>query len=64
MINKYSINKLLNIHYGLNKPTKFNKGIIIKGDRSWVFTQIAREMNKLFFYMNLNLINKKLFVLY
>jgi len=59
MINKYSINKLLNFKYNLINKEKQKKGIIIKSDGSWVFNQISRELNKLFFYMNLNIINKK-----
>tara|TARA_Y100000590_G_scaffold465642_1_gene638506 strand:- start:10 stop:1095 length:1086 start_codon:yes stop_codon:yes gene_type:complete len=58
MINKYAINKFLNLKYNFLNSHHKKKGIIIKGDGSWVFNQIVRELNRLFFYMNLNIINK------
>ncbi len=58
MINKYTIDKFLNFQYKFSNLNHKNKGIIIKGDGSWVFNQISRELNRLFFYMNLNIINK------
>ena len=58
MIDRYKINKLLKVHYSFFKNDRNKKGLIIKGDGSWVFNQISRELTKFFYYMNIKVLDQ------